>query len=170
MMHTTTVPRVDTRNRNQPTRGGLLALLAVALLLALLLLPQLTSSPSGQALPVPADLFLSGTVGGHLLIDDPASIDAARAAGVLAIEVRDPVYPLRIAFEPGIPVTDNVLFDLAAYPLLLELRDGDAPGRTFVSSEGELTVIDGAVHISARLYDDSGASQFLGARIDLTTP
>jgi hypothetical protein len=119
----------------------------------------------------PFDAHLSGTVGGRVLIDDPAGVGLSFGDGGLAVEVNDSAAPLRIAFDPGTPIVPGILFDLGAFPLTLELLfEPDEPGRTFISSAGELTLADGAVQIVAHLYDEVGGSQFLSAHITLPTP
>jgi hypothetical protein len=136
---------------------------------------QAISALGGQssypAASAPFDAHLSGMVGGRVLIDDPAGVGLSLDAAGLVVEVVDSTAPLRIAFAPDTPIVSGILFDLGAFPLTLELLfEPDEPGRTFISSAGELTVMDGGIQIAAQMFDEIGGSQFLSARIALPTP
>lgn len=176
MLHTPTAanPPVD-RPLPAPLPRPLVVLLAILAVLGLFGAIQAISTMAARtpdpAAGAPLDIYLSGTVGGRVLIDDPAAIALTLADGRLAVEVLDAVAPLRIDFAPGTPIVPGILFDLGAFPLRLELfAEGGAPGRAFETSAGELTIADGAVQISAQLSDATGATQLLSARIALPAP
>lgn len=170
MVQTPATPhRNSSRNspRLDPTPLRLFAL-AFALLVAPLVALTWPVGPAGQVRPAVADLHLSGTVGGRVLLDDPGTLSVTRDGDALTVVVTDPILPLRLEFAPGLPLADGLLFDLGTYPLRLALLvDGAKGGRTFTSREGELTVAEGTVHISARLVDTGDAVQFLSASIPL---
>ena len=150
----------------------LLAILGVVGLFgAIQAISALSARGPHPAVVAPLDIYLSGTVGGLVVVDDPAAIELTLDGGVFAVEALDAAAPLRIDFAPGVPIVPGVLFDLGTFPLRLQLfLDGSGTGRTFTTRAGELTVADGAVQISAQLSDEFGASQYLGASIALPTP